>query len=252
MKKTIVIGDIHGRSVWKLIVNMEKPDRVIFIGDYFDSFDIKGLDQLSNFQDIIAYKESGECEVIMLIGNHDHHYLPEIGDTGTSGYQNIFAPSIKYIIGENRKHLQMVYQMDEFLFSHAGISSEWLDDNIEEWDIDNMVDKVNELFHYQPNKFNFRSYKKYDNGKVTLSESHGSNTYQSPIWIRPKSLMRVNKNTLRKKFIQIVGHTEVNKLDLIGAQKAAGGRYYLIDCLGTSGEYLIIENGILKTNTWKN
>jgi hypothetical protein len=64
--------------------------------------------------------------------------------------------------------------------------------------------------------------------------------------------MCANKNTLRKKFIQIVGHTEVNKLDLVGAQKTAGGRYYLIDCLGTSGEYLIIENGILKTNTWKN
>ena len=55
--KTVVIGDIHGRSVWKLIVNMEKPDKVIFIGDYFDSFDIKGVDQLSNFQDIIAFKE---------------------------------------------------------------------------------------------------------------------------------------------------------------------------------------------------
>ncbi|NBP57427.1 metallophosphoesterase, partial [bacterium] len=38
--KTIFIGDIHGRSIWKEIVEQEKPDRVIFIGDYFDSFDI--------------------------------------------------------------------------------------------------------------------------------------------------------------------------------------------------------------------
>ena len=38
--KTIVIGDIHGRDVWKEIVFQEQADRVIFIGDYFDSFDI--------------------------------------------------------------------------------------------------------------------------------------------------------------------------------------------------------------------
>ena len=74
--KTLVLGDIHGRSVWKLIYELEKPDRIVFIGDYFDSFDIKGADQLSNFQDIIKFKESGVCEVVLLIGNHDYHYFP--------------------------------------------------------------------------------------------------------------------------------------------------------------------------------
>ena len=39
--KTIVIGDIHGRTIWKQIV-IENPDfdKLVFIGDYFDSFDI--------------------------------------------------------------------------------------------------------------------------------------------------------------------------------------------------------------------
>lgn len=37
--KTVFIGDVHGRSIWKDIVAQEKADRVIFIGDYFDSFD---------------------------------------------------------------------------------------------------------------------------------------------------------------------------------------------------------------------
>lgn len=68
--KTIFIGDIHGRDIWKDIVSQEKPDRVVFIGDYFDSFDIKGPVQIHNFKEIIEFKKSGECEVIMLIGNH--------------------------------------------------------------------------------------------------------------------------------------------------------------------------------------
>ncbi len=37
MKKTLVLGDTHGRSNWKLAIHQEQPDRVIFIGDYFDS-----------------------------------------------------------------------------------------------------------------------------------------------------------------------------------------------------------------------
>ena len=247
--KTIVIGDVHGRSLWKQIVNQENADRVIFIGDYFDSFDIKCENQITNFLDIIEYKKSSGKEVIMLVGNHDHHYFPEIGDTGTSGYQAIGRLQIGPVIDANREHLQMAYKMDDFLFSHAGVSSEWMDDNIVGWDVDNMVGRINELFHYQPNKFTFRSFKQYSNERTILSDGHGSNTYQTPIWIRPKALMNVNYNTLRTQVIQIVGHTQVKKLDLVGSQKSAGGRYYLIDCQDSTGEYLVIQDGELSVGT---
>ena len=43
--KTIFIGDIHGRSIWKDIVARENADRVVFIGDYFDSFNIGSAEQ---------------------------------------------------------------------------------------------------------------------------------------------------------------------------------------------------------------
>jgi len=234
--KTVVIGDIHGRSIWKLIVHMENPDRVIFIGDYFDSFDIKGEEQLNNFLDILEYKKSSGKEVIMLIGNHDHHYYPGIGDTGTSGYQKIFSYQIEPTIDANREHLQIAYQMDEFLFSHAGVSSVFMDEafGVNGWQVETLTDQLNEMFMYRPGVFSFNGLDPY-----------GDDEYQTPIWIRPRSLMRANRNTLRTRFIQVVGHTQVNKLDLVGAEKAAGGRYYLIDCLGTSGEYLVIQDGDL-------
>ena len=69
--KTVIIGDTHGRSIWKLIVNQEQDaDRIIFIGDYFDSFEISGVEQIQNFKEIIEYKKTSGKEVIMLIGNH--------------------------------------------------------------------------------------------------------------------------------------------------------------------------------------
>ena len=234
--KTVVIGDIHGRSTWKLITHLENPDRVIFIGDYFDSFDISGVEQIQNFKEIIEYKKTSGKEVILLIGNHDHHYYPEIGNTGTSGYQKGIAPNIIQVIDENRKHLQIAYQMDEFLFSHAGVSSVFMDEVFgpNGWEVETITDQLNEMFMYRPGVFLFNGLDPY-----------GDDEYQTPIWIRPRSLMKANRNTLRTRFIQVVGHTQVKKLDLVGAEKAAGGRYYLIDCLGTSGEYLVIQDGDL-------
>ena len=238
--KTVVIGDTHGRSLWKLIVNQEQDaDRIIFIGDYFDSFEISGVEQIQNFKEIIEYKKTSGKEVIMLIGNHDHHYYPEVGYTGTSGYQSGIAPSINQVIDENRQHLQIAYSFDEFLFTHAGVSPTFMDGEFGEegWVEDNVVELLNDLFKYKPKSFDF-------NG----TDPYGDNTYQTPIWIRPKSLMAVNKKHdkgLKKKYIQVVGHTQVKKLDLIGSQKSAGGRYYLIDCQETTGEYLVIQDGEL-------
>jgi predicted phosphodiesterase len=53
-KHTIIIGDIHGRSIWKDIIKKENPDRIIFIGDYFYSFYILGPQQTKNFQEKIT------------------------------------------------------------------------------------------------------------------------------------------------------------------------------------------------------
>lgn len=69
----------------------------------------------------------------------------------------------------------------------------------------------------------------------------GDNEEQSPIWIRPRSLMTANRETLRNKVVQVIGHTQVAKVDVKGM--GTGSRYWLIDCLGTSGQYMIINNG---------
>ena len=69
--KTIAIGDVHGRSLWKLIVNQEQDaDRIVFIGDYFDSFDIKGEEQLNNFLDIIEFKKTTNKETFNMPSNY--------------------------------------------------------------------------------------------------------------------------------------------------------------------------------------
>ena len=262
MNKTIIISDVHGRDQWKQIVAQEKDaDTVVFLGDYFDSFDISAVEQMHIFKEIVEFKETSftnagtddqhKTRVIMLIGNHDYHYFPEITDSSTSGYQTRMAMVIKQLIGENREHLEVAHRIGEFVFSHAGISSEWLDDFVPSWTPDTMVDQINDTFKYTPANLCYRSYKITDieNGTVIGSGGYGNETYQGPMWIRPKALMEANKKTLRKKIIQVVGHTYQNEIDKQG--KATGGRYYFVDVQETSQEYMIITDGQISFNKIK-
>jgi predicted phosphodiesterase len=77
MKKILVIPDIHGRDYWKKVVNqhIDDVDQIVFLGDYFDSFDIKPLFQIHNFKEIMEIRKMFSDKVITLIGNHDYHYL---------------------------------------------------------------------------------------------------------------------------------------------------------------------------------
>ena len=248
--KTVIIGDVHGRDQWKQIVAQENDaDRFVFLGDYFDSFDISAVEQMHNFKEIVEFKQTIGEEVIMLIGNHDYHYFPEMGDSSTSGYQTRMAMVIKQLIGENRDHLQVAHRMGEFVFSHAGISSEWLDDTVIDWTEENMVDKINELFKYTPLALDYRSYRMLNSTEWAGASGYGNETYQGPMWIRPKALMEANKKTLRKKIIQVVGHTYQNEIDKKG--KTTGGRYYFVDVQETSQEYMIITDGQISFNKIK-
>ena len=258
--KTIIIGDVHGRDQWKQIVAQEKDaDTVIFLGDYFDSFDISAVEQMHNFKEIVEFKETSftnagtedqhKTRVIMLIGNHDYHYFPEINDSSTSGYQTRMAMVIKQLIGEKREHLQVAHRIGEFVFTHAGISSQWLDDTVIDWTEENMVDKINELFTYTPLSLDYRSYRMLSATEWSGASGYGNETYQGPMWIRPKALMSANKDTLRKKIIQVVGHTYQNEIDKEG--KATGGRYYFVDVQETSQEYMIITDGQISFNKIK-
>ena len=247
MSRTVVIGDLHGRSDWKLAIHQEEPvDRVIFMGDYFDSFSISGVEQIDNFKQIIKYKEnSPQVEVVMLIGNHCHHYFPEVGYTGTSGYQSGVGHAITQVVDENRQHLQMAYGFGEYLFTHAGVSPRFMDQVFgkDGWSKETVVRDLNELFKYKPKSFKFNGF-----------DPHGDSQEQTPIWIRPGSLMSINKKHdkgLKKDYIQIVGHTRMREIDIIGSDKYTGGRYYFIDTMETSGDYLIIEDGVIRTNSVK-
>lgn len=200
--KTVVIPDLHGKSMWLMVIEKERPQRVIFLGDYFDSFDISGAEQVRNFQKLMEYAEKHpEIEWVFLIGNHDYHYFLEVGYTGTSGYQGDMAATIGHLLEANKDKLQMAYQMDQYLFSHAGVGETFLRRN--EFYKANLpiVDFVNELWNNNKQAFDFCGV-----------DGYGDDIGQTPIWIRPKSLMQDGDLEYTNQHVQVVGHTRVLSL----------------------------------------
>jgi hypothetical protein len=254
--KNIYIGDIHGRTEWKQIVNAHiDADNIVFIGDYFDAYEreVTGQDELDNLQEILEFKKQQEQDpakrVYLLIGNHDHHYWPGVLDNGgTSRYRYHMAAEFARFFKENANHFQMAVIVNDRLCSHAGVSSVFLEDTGYWTETLNtgiqpaVDDYLNRMFTEQPNEFKYEMAmgRNADSFKMFLDPS-GDNVEQSPIWIRPLSLLRSNKNSfLKTEYVQIVGHTRMRKIDIDG--NATGGRYFFIDAL-EAGQYLIDDTG---------
>jgi hypothetical protein len=235
------IGDIHGRTIWKDIVNSRNDiDVWVFIGDYFDSHDEEsnGNKQIVNFKEILELKKANPDKVVLLTGNHDYHYIKGIGET-YSGYQAAYALEIGELVEQaiNDNLIQMCYLRENFFFSHAGLTKTWVQtlltpNNINPLVDDVMVQRINDYLKFQPRVFGFSMGANFD--------QTGDDVTQGPIWVRPLSLMR----DMVEGITCVVGHTTVQKLGLNPKHPSI----ILIDCLGTTGEYLIIEDGVAKSS----
>ena len=226
--KIVVIADIHGRDLWKKQIE-EDADLYIFVGDYFDSFSIKGEDQIKNFLEIKDFYENNKDKVILLTGNHDLSYINF--DCACSGFQNKYAWTIHNILRPmyENNDLKACKIINNYLFVHAGISKTWCENyNI---DINNLEEEINNLFNKEIFAFSFQP-SPYIN-KLSYRNSsnpYGDDIWQSPMWIRPYSLM-IDK---LDNFIQIVGHTGHKNLTF-------KGNIWFTDCQETQEKPLILE-----------
>ena len=233
MGKLVVIGDIHGRAVWRKIVD-DNPDadKFIFLGDYFDSYEKKYYPsrQVFNFKQILQLQEElGKDKVILLLGNHDYHYFNN--SEKYSGYSQTTYFDANPLLKENYRNgnIKIFHVEDNILFSHAGFSEYWLK-NVS---FPNTLEGINdnELFDFRTLEWNM------DCG---INE-YGDTKSNSPIWIRSNSL----RDYKLDGYIQVVGHTwfhenAIDELKSIGEHEGI----YLVDCL--PHHYLIIENNEFK------
>ena len=217
--KLIAIGDIHGRTIWKDIVEAHSYDRLIFIGDYFDSKeDIDAESQMKNFIEICRLKKENPEKVILLLGNHDYHYLDHVGEEYSDFQADFFVYINQLVQGAvDAGLLQTCYLHEKFLFTHAGVTKTWCAEN--NIDVEKIPDSINECFH--SDRLAFRH-----------NALHDHTSAISPIWVRPDTLIPDKIDG----YVQVVGHTKHQRVTAIDD-------VYFIDNFSYAKEFLVIDGG---------
>ena len=125
MAKVLIVGDIHGRNNWELVRYLTGVDKIVFVGDYVDSYDKKDVEIYHNLKEIIQFKLDYPDKVELLLGNHDIQYIfsPHFQ---CSGFRPHMLPYIKALFDEYIDLFNIAYQTDNHLFTHAGVTNAWL------------------------------------------------------------------------------------------------------------------------------
>ena len=267
-KKTLIIPDVHNRiSLVEKIIESVKPNKTIFLGDYFDNF----FDNAEIARNTAEWFKSSinQKDRIHLVGNHDIHYwFSENPNVRCSGYEYGKSVVINDIVTTNDwEKLKFFHILDrKFLLSHAGIHPSFINDKTKSGQIsDNISLKklksklekdsksaIKELYNGEQHWFTGAGYSRGG------SQKYGGITWCD--WNREFHPIR--------GIHQIVGHTPnyeinwyindgieswmtkhtLNSRDCVKKDELTNKNSYNI-CLDThpgSKHYAIYENGLLK------
>ena len=198
-----IIGDIHGMDVWKSLV---KDDCInVFVGDFFDSYTsaISYEQCVANFKEVIDFKKN-HPETIILYGNHELQYItygePEIRHR----FDENHAAHIQQLLKDHASFFNgIAYSINnQYLITHAGVSRYWYHQYFGPYNgqtPDKVAMQINTLW-----KDSYRAFCVLENKRNDSGLEEGPT--QSPLWIRPYVLDRVNlfEGTPYK---QVFGHT---------------------------------------------
>jgi len=239
IKNICVISDIHCRPYWRNI-NPDDYDKIIFLGDYCDSFHYSDVEFLHNLKEIIAFKKAYYEKVILLIGNHDQPQYLYKDFLFNSGFRFELEYDLYDLFNKNSDLFQICYVHKNYLFSHAGITNRWL--KVYKKDINAAFRAIKEKFKLKAKvyslfeKINWLQHSEWGR---QLIFSYDSIRSQNPslvggcIWVDKLN----SRYDSLKGYIQFVGHTPVDGFETYGHGDTS---ITFCDVLGTKQEFKII------------
>lgn len=200
MNKIIIVPDVHGRSFWKKIKHI-KNTPIVFLGDYLDPYGHEGISNekaIENFKEIIEFAKENS-NVVLLYGNHCVYSYNNVLDYMyySSRYDYDHAAEAFKLYDENRELFKYAHQIDNILFTHAGVTTKW----IHAMELEGIVNEEN-IAHY------LNAYG--DESKMFLPGMYrGGWGYGSPLWADLQEMYHWSAFA-DTDLIQIIGHTQLN------------------------------------------
>ena len=215
MIKTIIIPDIHNDyHAAEKIIKKENPDKIVFLGDYFDDF----YDTVKDAANVAKWlvKSLQQKNRIHLIGNHDLSYMTDNPNLKCTGY-NIEKHT------EIKKHnidwslLKMHYWLnDDWLCTHAGFSNDFFKQQCTE-----KLDSVQQILKLSKNDLEKIHDVKYNHAFFQVGFTRGgSNEVGGTLWCGYDEFVDV------PGIHQIFGHTKGNS---VRHSKTKDSEHYCID-----------------------
>lgn len=123
MTKTIIIPDIHNRyAIAEAIIDLENPDLVVFLGDYFDYWgDDTKVEVVANTARWLN-ESVDKANRIHLFGNHDLWYSCGDDRVRCAGNTEFKRHIIKQYFNKWDR-LRFHYWANDWLCTHAGLSA---------------------------------------------------------------------------------------------------------------------------------
>ncbi|WP_419802161.1 metallophosphoesterase [Mucilaginibacter sp.] len=203
--KHIIIGDLHGKDYWQEI-NIENYDKVVFLGDYVDSFTASNTVIYENLENIINLKKRNPDKMVLLLGNHDIQYL-YFPSYQCSGFRPTMQAELTSLFNDNKDLFQIAYQKGNYIFSHAGITNSWYQEFLRIPILQKIKDE-NDTLADLLNKVNQtgQRYILHAAGYFRGGEGNGGIT-----WADKKE----TTTDMLKGYHQVVGHTVVHAVETL-------------------------------------
>lgn len=224
--KVLVIWDLHGQNVWEEFVYQHNPDKIIFLWDYVDSFTIEDKDILDNLKKIINFKKSNTRDVILLLWNHDVQYMYKWNQC--SGYRQSMYLALNDLFTSHMWLFDIVYELNWYLFSHAGITPKWL-----EWNNKVIDEYISDWYKWDYTFLNDIFRHTHDKNIITQCSYYRgwTNPFWGPLWADKEETLAYPLEW----FKQIVWHTKVKEIE-------THEHIIYVDCLEwDSPEVLVLE-----------
>lgn len=211
-----VIPDIHQRIDWvRSIMEQEDSwtDTFVFLGDYFDTFDLPGTNGYYSFKDTCDWccktAKNYDQRIVWLTGNHDISYISSwnpninflrVGHYICSGFSRNKATTFnRRITSEWIDRLDLCCFANGYALSHAGFhSSHFGPYETPEQGMHRLQKE------WEKDRYSFKVDSKHWIGHVGVCRG-GYNKIGSPVWLDWNQEFEPIEN-----FPQIVGHTEFN------------------------------------------